>query len=48
MPFQGLPNYIQIGIFGFENIPSGNPGEKGGGEEFNFVLILSLTKCDKI
>jgi hypothetical protein len=25
-PFEGPPKFIQIGIFGFQNIPSGNPG----------------------
>jgi hypothetical protein len=28
VPFQGPPKYTQIGIFWFENIPSGNPGRK--------------------
>jgi hypothetical protein len=26
IPLQDLPNFSQIGIFGFENMPSGNPG----------------------
>jgi hypothetical protein len=25
-PFQGPPQFTKIGIFWFENIPSGNPG----------------------
>jgi hypothetical protein len=26
LPLQDAPKFTQIGIFGFENIPSGNPG----------------------
>jgi hypothetical protein len=27
LPLQDLPKFTQIGIFGFENMPSGNPVE---------------------
>jgi hypothetical protein len=27
-PIQGPPKFIQIRIFGFENIPSGNPAQE--------------------
>jgi hypothetical protein len=28
LPFQDPPKFTQIGIFGFENIPSGNPASQ--------------------
>jgi hypothetical protein len=35
--FKGTPNFTQISIFSFENIPFGNPGDES---KFRFIPLL--------